>query len=1232
MNSSRRQRRGFSRVISLLVPLAITLSSLGGAAVAIAEEPSPSPSPTESQTPDPSPSPDPSPDTSPSPDPTTTTDPSPTTDPAPTSEPSPADPAASSAADPVSQPTITSDKADYFAGEQVVLTGAGFWPNEDVNIVVNDDAGQTWRRDVTVTADANGAVTDTFTLPDWFVALYSVRATGLTSGLQAVGSFTDAPKITAKDHEGQRSTGTYTSGNITTYEEGDFINFRFTLTATDAPASGQLQVRFTGDDGDCLFFDGSFSLGTHDSSAAPIVTTSGATPTVTLVGTPVATDFGTSGGEWVQTLNINFGANGEAVVNYFLRLSDEAGECTGSSQHSRLNASGGALSQSGQQNVPVPAGQIIELPEILVTKNIDRDGNGSFEDTADAGEFCFQLDSGSCVPTNASGQVTFTNVTPNGNHTVTEQQLDTSQGTYAFVSGSGTNCTFSGATATATVASGTTSTNATCVFNNGLVTATLEVIKVVENDEAGTLGSSDFTVHVESGGVDVSGSPQAGSSTGTTYTLNPGAYVVSEDVVAGYTGTITGHCASSGAITLAAGDNKTCTITNTDDDVASAGITVTKDATPLSLPEPGGTFTFDVTVTNDSTVDTVTIDTLSDDIYGDLTTASNSDCTVSQVLAPGATYSCSFEGDFTGNAGDDQTDIVTASGTDDDGTPVSDTDDALVTIDDVASAGITVTKDATPLSLPEPGGTFTFDVTVTNDSTVDTVTIDTLSDDIYGDLTTASNSDCTVSQVLAPGATYSCSFEGDFTGNAGDDQTDIVTASGTDDDGTPVSDTDDALVTIDDVASAGITVTKDATPLSLPEPGGTFTFDVTVTNDSTVDTVTIDTLSDDIYGDLTTASNSDCTVSQVLAPGATYSCSFEGDFTGNAGDDQTDIVTASGTDDDGTPVSDTDDALVTIDDVASAGITVTKDATPLSLPEPGGTFTFDVTVTNDSTVDTVTIDTLSDDIYGDLTTASNSDCTVSQVLAPGATYSCSFEGDFTGNAGDDQTDIVTASGTDDDGTPVSDTDDALVTIDDVASAGITVTKDATPLSLPEPGGTFTFDVTVTNDSTVDTVTIDTLSDDIYGDLTTASNSDCTVSQVLAPGATYSCSFEGDFTGNAGDDQTDIVTASGTDDDGDTRVGHRRRSPSRSTTWPRPASRHEGRRPRSRSPSRAAPSPLDVTVTNDSTVDTVTIDTLSDDIYGDLTTASNSDCTRVPGARTRRDLHVLVRGRLHRQRR
>src|SRR5215217_1128508 len=92
-------------------------------------------------------------------------------------------------------PTIQSDKADYAAGELVTLTGSGWQAGESVNIVVNDDAGQTWNRNVNVTADQSGNITDQFNLPDWFVASYSVKATG-ASGTVATSSFTDALKTT----------------------------------------------------------------------------------------------------------------------------------------------------------------------------------------------------------------------------------------------------------------------------------------------------------------------------------------------------------------------------------------------------------------------------------------------------------------------------------------------------------------------------------------------------------------------------------------------------------------------------------------------------------------------------------------------------------------------------------------------------------------------------------------------------------------------------------------------------------------------------------------------------------------------------------------------------------------------------------------------------------------------------------------------------------------------------
>ena len=91
-------------------------------------------------------------------------------------------------------PSIWSDKDDYGPGELVTLTGAQWVPGESVNIVVNDDAGNTWRRDVDVTADELGRIEDRFNLPDWFVAEYSVRATGAT-GVVATTSFTDANTV-----------------------------------------------------------------------------------------------------------------------------------------------------------------------------------------------------------------------------------------------------------------------------------------------------------------------------------------------------------------------------------------------------------------------------------------------------------------------------------------------------------------------------------------------------------------------------------------------------------------------------------------------------------------------------------------------------------------------------------------------------------------------------------------------------------------------------------------------------------------------------------------------------------------------------------------------------------------------------------------------------------------------------------------------------------------------------
>jgi hypothetical protein len=477
-----------------------------------------------------------------------------------------------------------------------------------------------------------------------------------------------------------------------------------------------------------------------------------------------------------------------------------------------------------------------------------------------------------------------------------------------------------------------------------------------------------------------------------------------------------------------------CNASNESVAIPTPVIAVTKVASPLTMPEPGGTFTFTVQVSNPSAVDPITITTLTDNIYGNLATRPGSTCgaLIGVTLAPGATSSpCSFTGPFSGVAGDSQTDTVTVNGVDVNGFTATATAMATVGLTP-AGPEIGVTKVASPLTMPEPGGTFTFTVTVTNPSTLEPVTITALTDNIYGNIATRAGSTCgsLIGVTLAPGATSApCTFTGSFTGKAGDSQTDTVTVTGVHN-GTTVMATALATVTLTPVGPQ-IAVTKVASPLSEVEPGGAFTFTVVVSNPSTLEPVTITALTDNVYGNLATLPGSSCgaLIGTTLAPGAKSApCSFTGPFTGKAGASQTDTVTVTGVNN-GTTVTATAMATVTLTPVGPQ-IAVTKKASPATEVAPGGTFTFTVQVSNPNTLEPVTITSLTDNIYGNLATRPGSTCgaLIGVTLAPGATSAaCTFTGTFTGAAGASQTDVVTASGVNN-GTPVSATANATVSL------------------------------------------------------------------------------------------------------------------------------------------------------------------------------------------------------------
>jgi hypothetical protein len=474
---------------------------------------------------------------------------------------------------------------------------------------------------------------------------------------------------------------------------------------------------------------------------------------------------------------------------------------------------------------------------------------------------------------------------------------------------------------------------------------------------------------------------------------------------------------------------------NVDIDVPQAELQVVKTATPTSVNEPGATVTFDIAVTNtgiDPNND-VTLNTLSDDIYGDITQVQgdiqSTTCSVTQTITPGGTYTCSFNATVSGNGGDSQTDTVTASGVDDNGNSISGSDDATVDILDVLPA-ISVVKTADPTSVLEGAGqSVTFTVVVDNDSVADPLTLTSLTDDIHGDLD--GQGTCATGGTIAVGGSYNCSFTAVVDGAAFSSETDTVTAVGVDDEfvddaTTPankVTASDSATVTIlDDVAM--IELIKTAHPPSVNEEGDDVTYTFTVNNLSNVDTVTIDSLTDTIYGDLNGQGTCSASIGspQVLGPLGSYTCSVTVFVPGNAGDVVLNVATATGFDDDGKPVMASDDATVNIVDVPPAASLI-KTATMVVA-------TFDVVVTNDSTAESLDLTVLDDDQFGDITqvqgNVQSTTCAVPQNIAMGDSYTCSFDAKISTSP---HTDTVTGTVSDNDGGQVTPSDSATVSFE-----------------------------------------------------------------------------------------------------------------------------------------------------------------------------------------------------------
>jgi len=237
--------------------------------------------------------------------------------------------------------------------------------------------------------------------------------------------------------------------------------------------------------------------------------------------------------------------------------------------------------------------------------------------------------------------------------------------------------------------------------------------------------------------------------------------------------------------------------------VETAKLDVQKSVSPNQVPETGGTVTYTVQVTNQAQAVSVTITSLMDSEYGNIADPTNANITentcpdlVGDLLAPKGTTSCSFKAYVSGDARlvpDTATVCSTQQGT---GATVCGKGNALVTVTDVPSTP-TLAKTAQSAACTVD---VTYQVVVSNNSTFDTVTVNSLTDDKFGDITHVQgdvvSTNCVAGGTIATSGNYTCSFQGRITSDPCNiHHTDTVTGDMTDDYGVTSAPSDSATVT-----------------------------------------------------------------------------------------------------------------------------------------------------------------------------------------------------------------------------------------------------------------------------------------------------------------------------------------------------------------------------------------------------------------------------------------------------
>jgi YVTN family beta-propeller protein len=204
-------------------------------------------------------------------------------------------------------------------------------------------------------------------------------------------------------------------------------------------------------------------------------------------------------------------------------------------------------------SVSPPPPPPVTTGKIIVTTKVNNEGGGDKKPS----DFTITVSGNNPTPSSFAGSSSGTTITVNeGTYNVKEEE-----GPYIspdYVPGRYTP-SYSSECAGTIQAGKTVSCTISNTYNPFIpgILSKLIVTKKVVNEGGGDKKPSDFTITVS--GNNPTPSSFAGSSSGTTVTLNPGRYSVTENLLSGYTSSMSGDC--SGTIDNT-GETNECTITN----------------------------------------------------------------------------------------------------------------------------------------------------------------------------------------------------------------------------------------------------------------------------------------------------------------------------------------------------------------------------------------------------------------------------------------------------------------------------------------------------------------------------------------------------------------------------------------------------------------------------------------------------------------------------------------------